>query len=134
MKRTILIASAVIMVILICCYAIALCEGAEDKHERLDRYSQTRRIYAGLSINEGVACCTGRVTPNSTQSCSLTVRLYKKNGSTWDVVRTWTASATGGQSAYLCRYVSVGYGTYKVVSTGNVAGEITTATSSIVMY
>lgn len=135
MKKIFQVVLIVLLTIIICGSTIALCEDNKEINViDSNRYSQTRRIYAGLSINAGISCCTGSVTPNNTQSCSLIMRLYKKNGSVWSVVQTWTASATGGQTAYLCKYFSVSPGIYLVVSEGNVAGEISTATSNIVTY
>ena len=109
---------------------------AEEADEPLmpDEYSQTERIYAGLSIVSGNATCTGRLDPSGTQSCTLEMKLFVKNGSSWIKVQAWSASATGGNSAGLVETISVNHGTYKVVCYGNVAGEQSNITSNIVTW
>lgn len=126
-----------ILTLLILCFVMPTGLGENDGIEyqiNQTRYTNTSDILAKLSISYGNAKCSGWVTPNGTQSCTLTVKLYKKNGTSWNVMNTWTASASGGNIAALSKTVSVSSGTYKVVSIGNVAGEISTATSNIITY
>ena len=124
----------VVMVMLLFFNSIdGLGESMEKDNEPL-RYSKTMNINASLSISGGTANCSGWVTPYGTYSCSLTLSLYQQNGSSWSLVDSWSTSATGGETASISRSVSVGSGTYKVVSTGNVDGESSSATSGIITH
>lgn len=100
----------------------------------LRRYSETRRIYASLSISGGTATCSGYVLPNGNQDCSLVVTLYRLEEGDWRFVKSWTDSATGGARASVNASHSVGAGTYKVVSVGTVNGEVTSAESAHKTY
>lgn len=100
----------------------------------LQRYTETRRIYASLSISGGTASCSGYVLPNGTQDCSVVVTLYRLDEGGWYFVTSWSDSATGGARAAVSASYSVGEGTYKVVSVGNVNGEITSAESAQKTY
>ena len=112
-----------------------LSEGTDENHQvDLSRYINVRYIKASLAISGGNAECRGSVLPVGTQSCTLIVKLYKKNGAYWNVLNTWITSAIGGNAATISRSVSVSSGTYKVVSTGNVDGENVTATSETINY
>lgn len=126
-----------VSMVLVCILGVTvgLNEGAEYGLQPIpNRYSNTRYILAKLSIIGSNAKCSGYVTPNGTQSCTLVLKLYKKDGSSWVMQNSWTASSSGGGTASLSRTVTVAHGTYKVVATGYVDGEMTTATSKTVSY
>lgn len=84
-------------------------------------YSYTHKVVAGLSFSDGKANCNGSVTPYSSYDSSVIVTLYKKNGTKWDYVTSWSGSAKDGLIAAAGGSVSVSHGTYKVVTIGNVA-------------
>lgn len=105
-----------------------------DDGEISVQYVKTRRITATLTLQDGVATCTGKLYPLDDQACSITVTLYKKNGSGWDAVQSWSANASGGGYAIVSKTRSVGRGTYKVVSEGLVDGEKSTKESSVQTY
>ncbi|MDO5377297.1 MAG: hypothetical protein Q4G52_03080 [Clostridia bacterium] len=107
---------------------------AHSEDAGLLRYTKTGKIYAKLSISGGVATCDGYVQPSGEQDCSVTVTLYKQNGSNWTKVKSWSASATGGQKASVIETKTVGRGTYKVVAKGNVDGETSSAESAAKTY
>lgn len=86
-------------------------------------YAYTSSIIAALSFSGGKANCSGNVRPSGKYDCSITVTLYKQNGSDWDYVTSWSDSSTGGSQASAGGSVSVGSGTYKVVASANVAGK-----------
>lgn len=86
------------------------------------RYSYTDRITADLSFSNGKANCFGSVTPSGSHDASITVTLYKKNGTKWEYITSWRGSATDGHSAVASGSYSVSHGTYKVVAAGNVGG------------
>ena len=65
------------------------------------RYN-THSVLASLSIKGSTAACYGRVTPQGTQNCSLSLTLYKKNGSRWVDVQTSTHSSTSNVSSASC--------------------------------
>lgn len=94
------------------------------------RYKNTQSVLASLSIKENTATCYGRVTPQGTQDCSLSLTLYKKNGFRWVAVQTWTQSARQGASASLNKTKTIGSGTYKVTAVGNVDGEVVSVDSA----
>lgn len=95
---------------------VKLCEGPE-------RYEYTRAIGVSLSFSGGKANCSGYVKPHGSEWASIRVTLYRKNGSNWTYLQSWTGSATGGATAAANGSVSVSQGTYKVVATGNVGGK-----------
>ena len=85
-------------------------------------YTYTDRITVNLSFSGDKAVCSGSVYPEGTYSASVTVTLYKKNGSSWTYVNSWSDSATGGNEAYACGSSTVSSGTYKVTASGHVGG------------
>jgi len=101
----------------------------ESKDYQL-RYSETRKISAALSIKGNVATCYGTVAPLTNQDCTITVTLYKKDGTKWVKIKTWSGSAFGGQSAVVNKRQRISRGTYKVVAVGKVARETTRAETS----
>lgn len=87
------------------------------------RYEYTTMINAGLSFSGGKALCDGVLDPSTNDSCSITVTLYKQNGSSWSKVTSWSGSASNGRAASAGGSISVSRGTYKVTSSGNVGGK-----------
>ncbi len=85
------------------------------------RYSYTSAVTANLQFSGSSALCSGSVIPSGKYAVTVTVTLYKQNGSNWDYVASWSGSATGGNAASASGSASVGSGTYKVVTRGNVA-------------
>lgn len=85
-------------------------------------YSHTEEILASLSFSGNIAKCNGAILPMADEDVSITVSLYKQNGSSWTLLDSWTSSATGGSRAYVRGTKTVSSGTYKVVTTGNVGG------------
>lgn len=100
-----------------------------EENDSPSRYILTDMITATLYFEGGCAFCYGRVIPAGNQSTSITVTLYKRVGLTWTYIASWTASDTQGYGCQAGGSVAVGYGTYKVVSLGNVDDlEFPTAT------
>ena len=92
-------------------------------YEEPERYEYTNIISVSLSISGGRANCSGYVKPLGSESASIRVTLYKKNGSNWNYIQSWTGSATGGATAAASGSVSVSQGTFKAVAYGNVGGK-----------
>ena len=115
-KRISLLVSAILMTIL-CSKAIATINSSEHSITITPRYSYTQTITATLSFSGGKAQCSGAVKPSGI------VTLYKQNGSDWDYITSWFGSATGGERASAGGSKTVGSGTYKVVSSADVAGK-----------
>ena len=107
---------------------------AHSENAELFRYEETRRVRATLSLSGNIATCSGYVIPSGDQDCSITVTLYKKSGSDWEKVKSWSDSAADGAKASVSKTRTVSRGTYKVVSVGKVAGETSRATSTIETY
>lgn len=124
----------VVVVFAVFSAAICLGEAVDEPSVLPEDYVNTLDVAASLYITNGSATCTGWITPYGTHSCSLTLRLYKKNGNTWTKITGWSTNTTGGEQAYLCRSATVGLGTYKVLLTGSVDGEVVSITSNIVTY
>ena len=60
------------------------------------RYSHTAQISVTFSISGSTAACEGYVIPSSTENtASVSVRLQKKVGSSWNTVNTWSGTASG---------------------------------------
>lgn len=85
-------------------------------------YDYTTSITAVLTFSNGKANCYGTLTPSGNEDVTISVTLYKKNGSSWGYVTSWSGSSTGGRTASAGGSVSVERGTYKVVTSGNVGG------------
>lgn len=83
-------------------------------------YSYTQLVTAGLSIDSsGVAECDGGITVYDLDShISLSVRLQRKEGSTWILVKKWSDSCTGYRSISINKTYTVSEGTYRVVASG----------------
>ncbi len=86
-------------------------------------YTHTYSIFSTLSFEGNKAKCSGQVTPIGNDFVSITVTLYKKNGTGWDYIDSWNGEATGGGTAYASGSVNVSSGTYKVVANGNVGNK-----------
>ena len=115
-KRISLLVSAILMTIL-CSKAIATINSSEHSITITPRYSYTQ------TFSGGKAQCSGAVKPSGNYNCSIIVTLYKQNGSDWDYITSWFGSATGGERASAGGSKTVGSGTYKVVSSADVAGK-----------
>ena len=108
--------------------------GEADFHLCSIRYTHTQDIRAALTLKNGIAHCHGSVAPIGNQDCTITVTLYKKNGSTWSKIKSWSGSAEDGWRAFVTESITISTGTYKVISVGNVAGEITSAETAPKTY
>lgn len=86
-------------------------------------YLYTNDITASLSFDGNKAKCGGSVSPSGNDSVSVTVTLYQQNGSGWRYMDSWSGNASGGSAAVASGSATVGNGTYKVVTSGNVGGK-----------
>ncbi len=83
-------------------------------------YLYTRKVVASLSIDaNGQASCFGSIKASSQSDIALTITLYRKVGSTWVRVTSWSKSATA-TSLRLNKAYTVSQGTYKLVTSGSV--------------
>lgn len=105
--------------------------GFAEENQITPRYSYTSFITAGLDINGSTAACSGTVTPSGSYSASVTVTLYRQNGSSWVYIDSWSGSATGGASACAGGSATITSGTYKVVTRGNIGGGLEYPTKTI---
>lgn len=103
-------------------------------------YLYTRKVKASLSISgSGKAMCVGHIKANDMNNdISMTVTLYKKSGSSWTKVTSWSDS-NSGQILEIEKTRQVSDGTYKVVVTGSVTNsegrkESVRATSTEITY
>ena len=94
---------------------------AEPAEPIAPQYELTYKAQAVLSISSsGTATCTGKIIANeSTSRVNLTLKIYKKSGSAWNLVRSWNTLNNLGQAS-LSRTQSVTPGAYKVTVTGTV--------------
>lgn len=121
--------SIIVLIILICLFSIASAEPEKGgvllispQEEIMPLYDYTESVTAVLTFSNGKANCYGTLTPSGNESVTLSVTLYKKNGSGWDYITSWSGSSTGGRTASAGGSISVERGTYKVVTSGNVSG------------
>lgn len=121
MKKVSILVVLLVSLALVLIGVTALAQGNDNQIQ--PRYSYTTAIGAGLEFSGRTAICEGFVTPTYTDNVSLTVTLYRQNGSDWDYVASWSGSATGGATAGAGGSVTVGTGTYKVTTRGNVGGK-----------
>lgn len=123
MKRFVSLLVSVILMFILCSEAIAAPYSSEYTSIITPKYSYTQTITATLSFGGGKAHCSGAVKPSGNYNCSITVTLYKQNGSDWDYIISWSGGATGGETASAGGSKAVDNGTYKVVSSADVAGK-----------
>ena len=125
----------VISVVLVSIFVFSLCGQAfalsNDVKTILPRYSYTRTVSAGLSMSSsGVASCYGQIVSSDIESeISLNVRLQKKEGSVWVLVKKWSASNVGVGDLTIDKDYSVEPGTYRVIASGivtDVSGDFET--------
>jgi hypothetical protein len=76
----------------------------------------------GLSINStGKSTCMGLASAyDSSHTTILTVELQKSAGSSWNTIKTWSASSTGVSIATVEESYYVINGTYRVCATAKV--------------
>lgn len=123
------------VMVLVCIMTLTLAVpviAQESANEVQPRYAYTSLVVAGLDFSGGKAYCDGSVTPSGNYSVSVTVSLYRQNGSSWDFVTSWSGSSTGGKTAGAGGSVNVGSGTYKVVTRGNVGNGMEYPTKSVI--
>lgn len=132
-KRRIAFGMSIVITMVIALMPLVSCEES-GFFLASSRYTHTQDIRAALTLKDGKAYCHGSVAPIATQNCTVTVTLYKQNGSNWSSIKSWTGSAEGGLRAFVTESTSINVGTYKVIAVGNVAGEITSAETSPKTY
>lgn len=128
MKRP--ISMLLVALLLACCTSVGAYADEETAGDITPFYEYAKNVTAILSIDSsGNATCQGRIIPKeSSYSCSITVQLKRKSGSTWTTVATWSDSGKGlsGASAGGTRSVSSGY-SYKVsvsATVKNASGDV----------
>ena len=94
-------------------------------------YTYTSSITASLSFGSSLAYCSGTVTPSGSDDVSLTVRLFRQEGSSWIFITSWSGSATGGHTASAGGSATVASGTYKVTTYGVIGDGLEYPTASI---
>lgn len=118
--------AAILLIVLLCsCLASVLAFAASRPDQPLEpQYEHTSRISASLSISKnGTASCIGTIKAiSNTSKVNITLRLLRKNGSSWTPVKTWTKD-NQPSSASIDKDCSVGAGTYKLVISGSVTTD-----------
>lgn len=97
------------------------------------QYVNLRNVTASLSISNGTATCNSKLTMQTNKSCSITMTLQKKSGSSWENIKTWSKSGTGDLALKESRSVPKGE-TYRVKATGTCGSESETRYSSVISY
>lgn len=129
MKKVVFLTLTLVLLLGIGVFLTAYAEN--DENTIMPRYSYTSSISASLSFSGNTANCSGIVTPSQGHNVSVTVTLYRQNGSSWVYVASWSGSATGGASAGAGGSANVSSGTYKVVTKGNVGNGLEYPTKTI---
>lgn len=122
----------VLIMALVFLFSFSLCDAAEKEATISPRYSFTTSITAALSFSGGTANCSGLVIPSGSYNSSITVTLYRQNGSSWDYVTSWYGSASGSSSASAGGSVYVGSGTFKVTAKGVIGNGLERPTTSVI--
>lgn len=120
MKKTVALILAALLVLGILGTSLAQTVTTPEEIIIDSRYSHTSAVGAELKFSGGNAVCSGYIKPSGSYSSSVTVTLYKQNGSKWDYVTSWSGSATSGDQASAGGSKSVGSGTYKVTTSGTI--------------
>lgn len=92
-------------------------------------YENAASIAAVLSINGSTAYCTAEVAAKKVTSIKVTMRLQRKNGSSWYTVKSWSESTTSSGKVMSKSYTLVTRGSYRVYAIFDVGGESLTYTS-----
>lgn len=80
------------------------------------RYVGISGLSANLEIlSDGMAECSGSVRVSSGYTAVMTMQLFRKDGSTWTLLESWTTEGTGRLNLTKYKSVSKGYA-YKVWS------------------
>lgn len=110
-----------VCILLMGCIGTIECLAAVIPPEIEPQYDLTLSTRAGLTISDsGVASCSGTIRANATTSqVNITLRLYKKSGSSWLIIKTWTKTDQPFKGSISETY-NVGAGTYKVIASGKV--------------
>ncbi|HPJ03232.1 MAG TPA: hypothetical protein PKU80_10370 [Candidatus Limiplasma sp.] len=95
------------------------------------RYSYTNQVSAYLSFSGDTAYCGGFIDPSGQYDTTVRVSLYKKNGSSWSFIKSWSGSAANGNTASASGTVTVSAGTYKVTTRGNIGGGLEYPSTSV---
>jgi len=94
-------------------------------------YVKAKSALVSLGISGGTADCVTNVRLISKGNISISMKLQKKSGSSWQTVKTWSKSGTDVLLLKLSKSCSVSKGTYRVHTVINADGEkITKNTSS----
>lgn len=96
------------------------------------RYTYTGSITVDLSFSGGTAICSGSVTPAASYGSTITVTLYRQEGSSWVYVTSWRGTATGSNKASASGSKYVGTGTFKVVSSGIIGNGLERPSKSVI--
>lgn len=97
-------------------------------------YVNTIRISANLAINGSTATANANVTAKKVCSISVTMRLQRKEGSSWHTVVSWVGGANAASKSMTKTYSLSTRGTYRVNASFNVAGEALTENSASRTY
>lgn len=118
MKRSGMLVALLVGIMLFMIPCISFASASESSVAPL--YLYTKTVKATLTIDDnGQATCFGSIKANSQSDISLTVTLYKKSGTSWSKVASWSNSASD-ISLKLEKKYTVSQGTYKVVTSGSV--------------
>lgn len=98
------------------------------------RYINAANIGATLKIEGATAYVFSTVTAKRVCRVSTMMRLQRKNGSTWETIRTWTATSDKGTLDVYETVSLTKRGTYRVYTEFDVAGEELTYTSDSKTY
>lgn len=120
---------SVLLVFLVLLFTLVI--GVALADEINPRYSYTSSVTASLSFSGNTANCSGSVSPSGYDKVSVTVTLYRQNGSSWVYITSWSGSASNGATAAAGGSVNVSSGTYKVVTKGNVGNGLEYPTKTI---
>lgn len=121
----------IVAVLLLTTIVIGMALAEEITNQVTPRYSYTSSVTAGLSFSGSTANCSGSVSPSGYDDVSVTVTLYRQNGSSWDFVTSWSDSAEDGATAAAGGSINITSGTYKVTTRGNVGNGKEYPTKSV---
>lgn len=127
-----------VMVVMLCVLVtgIPVCASAEniEDEESYLRYVNISDASAVLTLSGNTATCTTILSSKSAKSLSITMKLQKYTGGSWENVATWTASDSSGTILTLKKSKSISTGKYRVKSTCKCGSESITKYSSTKTY
>ena len=134
MKKKILLIMTVMLCVLVIGMPVCAVDETVEAGENNLRYVNISDASAVLTLSGNTATCTTILSSKSAKSLSITMKLQKYSGGSWENVATWTTSDSSGTTLTLKKSKSISTGKYRVKSICKCGSESVTKYSSTKTY